>query len=38
MNFGWSSYCDGWYDFDSWDLPDGDTFQYGDDMVYNIHP
>jgi len=41
MNWGWGSSAsnyNGWYDFDSRGLPDGENFQYGTDMVYNIHP
>ncbi|MDP4290462.1 MAG: C10 family peptidase [Bacteroidota bacterium] len=38
MNWGWGGAYNGWFAFNYWNLPDGTNFQYGTEMVYNIHP
>lgn len=43
MNWGWHEYgatnnVNGWYAYNNWNSPIGYTFQYGCEMVYNIHP
>lgn len=38
MNWGWSGAYNGWYAVNSYQIADGSNFQYGLDMVYDIHP
>ena len=39
MNWGWDGYCNGWFSFANWYIPQvGYNFQYYNEIVYNIHP
>ncbi len=36
MNWGWNSWCDGWFVFDNWGNGAGRNYQYAKDMIVNI--
>lgn len=36
MNWGWSGYCDGWYDGTNWDTKVHGSYNYKKTMIYNI--